>query len=149
MICWTGPRNAGGAATDACFAYVNLNPRQLGATIRRIEVSRKLAMLVISATLLTLSAHSGTSSTFRITAVEPATVRVGSTITLKGENLTRDNVAGVFVSNASDDFPAPIVSQMGTRIVVQIPKVKAGDYNISIQVKRDVLIQPIRLTVRD
>jgi hypothetical protein len=38
---------------------------------------------------------------------------------------------------------------MGTKIVVQIPKVKAGDYNISIQVKRDVLIQPIRLTVRD
>jgi hypothetical protein len=113
-------------------------------------VSRKLAMLVISATLLTILAHSGTpGATFRITAVEPATVNVGNTITLKGENLNQDNVSGVFVSNASDDFPARIVSQMGARIVVQIPKVKAGDYNISIQVKRDVLIQPIRLTVRD
>ena len=107
-------------------------------------------MLILSVTLLTLSAYSGMNTTnYRLTGIDPATVRAGGNITLKGENLTKDNIAAVFVSNASDDFPAPIVEQTGSKIVVRVPNVKAGDYNISIQVRRDVLIQPIRLTVRD
>ncbi len=85
----------------------------------------------------------------RVTGVDPATVKVGAKITVKGENLTKDNVAAVFVSNSSDDFPATIVEQAGSKIVVTVPKVKAGDYNISIQVKTDILIQPIRLTVQE
>jgi type 1 fimbria pilin len=113
-------------------------------------VFRKFALSIIGATLLTLSASSAAgSSNVHLTGIDPATARAGGNITLKGENLTQDNVAAVFVSNASDDFPAPIVEQTGTKIVVKVPKVKAGDYNISIQVKRDVLIQPIRLTIRD
>jgi spermidine/putrescine-binding protein len=111
------------------------------------RLSMGLVVLVLAAALLATAAWAQGSP--RVTGVEPATVKVGANITVKGENLTKDNVAGVFVSNSSDDFPATIVEQGGSKIIVKIPKVKAGDYNISIQVKADILIQPIRLTVQE
>ena len=85
----------------------------------------------------------------RVTAVSPAAAKIGSNVTVTGENLGKANVAAVFVSNSSDDFPATIVEQSDTKIVIKLPKAKAGDYNISIQVKGDILIQPIRVAVQE
>lgn len=111
------------------------------------RLSMGWGVLVLASALLATAAWAQGSP--RVTGVDPTTVKVGANITVKGENLTKENVAGVFVSNSSDDFPATIVEQMGSKIVVKVPKVKAGDYNISIQVKADILIQPIRLTVQE
>ena len=85
----------------------------------------------------------------RVTGVSPNAAKVGASVTVQGENLGKANVAAVFVSNSSDDFPAKVVEQGDSKIVIQIPKeAKPGDYNVSIQVKGDILIQPIRLTVQ-
>ena len=113
----------------------------------RLRLSMGLVVVVLASVLLATAVWAQGSP--RVTGVDPATAKVGGNITVKGENLTKENVAGVFVSNSSDDFPATIVEQAGTKIVIKIPKVKAGDYNISIQVKGDILIQPIRLTVQE
>jgi hypothetical protein len=113
----------------------------------RLRLSMGLFVLVLATALLATAVWAQGSP--RVTGVDPATAKVGGNITVKGENLTKENVAAVFVSNSSDDFPAIIVEQAGTKIVVKVPKVKAGDYNISIQVKADILIQPIRLTVQE
>ena len=86
----------------------------------------------------------------RVTGVNPAAAKVGASVTVQGENLGKGNVAAVFVSNSSDDFPATVVEQGETKIVIKIPKeAKPGEYNVSIQVKGDILIQPIRLTVKE
>jgi hypothetical protein len=113
----------------------------------RLRLSMGFIVLVLASALLASVVWAQGSP--RVTGVDPATAKVGGNITVKGENLTKENVAAVFVSNSSDDFPATIVEQAGTKIVVKVPKVKAGDYNISIQVKADILIQPIRLTVQE
>lgn len=85
----------------------------------------------------------------RVTSVAPTAAKVGATVTVTGENLGKSNVAAVFVSNSSDDFPAAVQEQSDTKIVIKIPKeAKPGDYNVSIQVKSDILIQPIRITVQ-
>jgi hypothetical protein len=115
--------------------------------VMKLRLSVGAVLLVVATAWIATAAWAQGSP--RVTGVEPATVKVGGNITVKGENLTKDNVAAVFVSNSSDDFPATIVEQIGTKIVVKVPKVKAGDYNISIQVKTDILIQPIRLTVQE
>jgi len=85
----------------------------------------------------------------RVTGVDPGTAKIGASLTVKGENLGKSNVSAIFVSNSVDDFPAVLVEQADSKIVIKIPKVKAGDYNISIQVKSDILIQPIRVTVTE
>src|SRR5258708_38265448 len=85
----------------------------------------------------------------RVTGVDPVTAKIGANVSVNGENLSKANVAAVFVSNSSDDFPATVVEQTDGKLVIKIPKVKAGDYNISIQVKSDILIQPIRLAVSE
>jgi hypothetical protein len=85
----------------------------------------------------------------RVIGVDPATAKIGATVSVNGEHLGKANVAAVFVSNSSDDFPATVVEQTDAKIVIKVPKVKPGDYNVSIQVKSDILIQPIRLTVQE
>jgi hypothetical protein len=114
-----------------------------------MKLRRSMGLLVLVLATAWLATAVWAQGSPRVTGVDPTTVKVGGNITVKGENLTKDNVAAVFVSNSSDDFPATIVEQMGSKIVVKVPKVKAGDYNISIQVKTDILIQPIRLTVQE
>ncbi len=85
----------------------------------------------------------------RVTGVAPTAAKIGANVTVQGENLGKTNVVAVFVSNSSDDFPATVVEQTDAKIVIKVPKVKPGDYNVSIQVKTDILIQPIRLTVQE
>ena len=98
---------------------------------------------------MALSPEARAQGSPRVTSVDPAAAKSGGNVTIHGENLGKANVAGVFVSNSSDDFPGTVVEQSDTKIVMKIPKVKAGDYNVSIQVKADILIQPIRLTVQE
>jgi hypothetical protein len=109
----------------------------------------RLRFVLASVVLVVVVAGLWGQGSPRVTSVEPATAKIGASVTVHGENLGKGNVAAVFVSNSSDDFPATVVEQTEGKLVIKIPKVKAGDYNISIQVKSDILIQPIRLAVSE
>jgi hypothetical protein len=109
----------------------------------------RLRFVMASIVLAVLAASVWGQGSPRVTSVEPTAAKIGATVTVHGENLSKGNVAAVFVSNSSDDFPATVVEQSDAKIVIKIPKVKAGDYNVSIQVKNDILIQPIRLAVQE
>jgi len=85
----------------------------------------------------------------RVTGVEPITAKIGASVTVVGENLGKGNVTAVYLSDSSEDYKVVIVDQTAGKIVVRIPKVKAGDYNVSIQIKNDILIQPVRLSVEE
>jgi hypothetical protein len=41
-----------------------------------------------------------------------------------------------------------IVQQASDKIVLKIPQVKPGDYNVSVQAGAAIYIQPVRLTVQ-
>lgn len=106
-------------------------------------------VIAIVAVVLMAAATGWSQGSPRVTGVAPASAKVGDSVSVNGENLGKANVSAVFISNSSDDFPATVVEQSDGKIVIKVPKVKAGDYNVSIQVKNDILIQPIRLAVQE
>jgi len=83
----------------------------------------------------------------RVTGVDPASGKANDTITVSGENLGKSRVAAVFLSDDKDDFKAVIVSQEADKIVIKVPAVKPGSYNVSIQASNAILIQPTKFTV--
>jgi hypothetical protein len=121
----------------------------------RHRLTRKEALLAMrfrllfltAAALLTASLVLGQGSPPRVTGVEPSAGRVDSNVTVTGENLGNDTVADVYLSDEMADFKATVVEQAADRIVVKVPQVMPGGYNISIHVGNNIFIQPVRFTV--
>ena len=83
----------------------------------------------------------------QVTSVDPPSGKVNDSVTVTGENLGKESVSAVFLSDDKDDFKAIVVSQSADKIVLKIPQVKSGTYHISVQVGDKILIKPIRFTV--
>ncbi len=84
----------------------------------------------------------------RVTGVEPASGKVGDDLTITGENLGKDSVKAAFLSDTDKDYKGTLVEQTDGKIIMKIPEVKPGEYNISIQVGNNIFIQPIRFKVQ-
>ena len=85
----------------------------------------------------------------KVTAMDPMSGKVNDTVTVTGQNLDKDNVAAVFLSDDNDDFKATLTEQAADKIVMKVPQAKAGRYNLSIQVKDRILILPLRFSVTE
>jgi hypothetical protein len=85
----------------------------------------------------------------RVTAIEPATGKVNDNITLTGENLGQDSVAAVFLTDANTDHQATLVEQAAQKILIKVPQVKAGRYELALKVRDRILILPLRFTVAE
>lgn len=89
------------------------------------------------------------STTPHISGITPGTGKAEDSITISGENLGKDKVAGVFLSDAKLDHKAVVVDQEATKIVIKVPDgLKAGDYNISVQEGGAIYIQPVIFVVK-
>jgi hypothetical protein len=84
----------------------------------------------------------------RVTGVDPATGKANDIVTVAGENLGKGKVSAVFLSDDKDDHKASVVSQEADKIVIKVPDVKPGSYNVSVQTGNSIFIQPIRFTVQ-
>ena len=84
----------------------------------------------------------------KVTGVDPNSGKVNDSVTVSGANLTKDAVSGVFLSDEKTDYKATIVQQSADKIVMKVPQVKPGSYNISIQVGTGILIEPVRITIQ-
>jgi hypothetical protein len=82
-----------------------------------------------------------------VAGVEPSSGKVNDSITLTGQNLGKESVSAVYLSDDKNDFKAAVVEQSAEKIVVKVPQVKSGRYNISIQVGDKLFIKPVRFTV--
>lgn len=85
----------------------------------------------------------------RVTGVEPLSGKVNDNVTVKGENLGKGSVANAFLSDDKTDYKATIVEQAEEQIVIKIPQVKSGEYSISIQLGKNIFIQPVRFKVEE
>lgn len=83
-----------------------------------------------------------------IVSVDPTSGKVGDTITVAGENLSKADVSAVFLSDSKSDYKASVVNQGADKIVLKVPQVKPGDYNVSIQLGTSIYIQPVLFTVQ-
>src|SRR3974390_2960059 len=84
----------------------------------------------------------------KVTGVDPNTGKVNDNVTVSGANLAKDAVSAVFLSDDKTDYKATIVEQSADKIVMKVPQVKPGSYNISIQVGTGILIEPVRISVQ-
>jgi len=83
----------------------------------------------------------------RVTGVEPSSGKVNDSVTLAGQNLGKESVVAVFLSDDKTDYKATVVDQADQKIVIRIPQTKSGDYNVSIQTGNTILILPVRFKV--
>jgi hypothetical protein len=85
----------------------------------------------------------------KVTAVDPPEGKVGDNVTLTGETLGKDGVSAVFLSDDATDHKAVVVEQSAQKIVMKVPQLKAGSYNVSIQVGDQIFVLPLRFSVQE
>ncbi|HET6175791.1 MAG TPA: IPT/TIG domain-containing protein [Candidatus Sulfotelmatobacter sp.] len=115
---------------------------------RRLTKYPTLALL-LAAALLTLGLLLFAQGAPVVTAVDPSSGKVNDTVTVAGENLGKDTVSAVFLSDDKTDYKATLIEQNAEKIVMKVPQVKPSRYNISIQKGNAIYIQPVRFTVQE
>ena len=113
-------------------------------TKKRIETAGRL---MLCGAFFVMASLAFAQAAPKVTGVEPATGKVNDSVTVSGANLAKDSVTAVFLSDDKSDFKATMVSQAADKIVLKVPQVKPGGYNVSIQVGNGILIEPVRFTV--
>jgi len=108
---------------------------------------QRIFKLSVAAGILLFAICVSAQGTPKITKVDPASGKVNDTLTISGEALGKGSVAAIFLSDDKSDYKATMVSQSADTIVMKVPQVKPGGYNVSIQVGGGILIEPVRFTV--
>jgi hypothetical protein len=124
------------------------SPSNLGifARLRKQEVYAKWTLLIVAIFLAHLAFAQGRA---KVTSVDPTSGKVNDSLTLMGENLDKESVIAVYLSDDTTDYQATVVDQSADKIVVKVPKVKSGNYNVSIKVGEQILILPLRYAVQE
>jgi hypothetical protein len=105
--------------------------------------------LVFLAAVVFLSPLIFAQSTPQVTGVDPASGKVNDTVTVSGQNLGKEAVSAVYLSDDKNDYKATVVEQSAEKIVMKIPQVKPANYNVSIQVGDKLFIKPVRFKVEE
>jgi hypothetical protein len=85
----------------------------------------------------------------QVTGVDPALGKVNDTVTVSGSNVGKDAVSAVYLSDDKNDYKGTIVDQSSDKITMKVPQVKAGSYNISLQVGDKLFIKPVKFKVEE
>ena len=117
---------------------------------KQLQRNRNARMrLVFLAAMVFLSPLIFAQSTPQVTGVEPQSGKVNDSVTVSGQNLGKDAVSAVFLSDDKNDYKATVVEQRAEKIVMKVPQVKSGNYNVSIQVGDKLFIKPVRFKVEE
>ncbi len=84
-----------------------------------------------------------------VATVDPGSGKVGDSVTITGTNLAKSSVPAVFLSDDKSDYKAAVVEQSADKIVIKIPRLKSGGYNLSFQEGTAIYILPFRFTVEE
>jgi hypothetical protein len=90
----------------------------------------------------------------RMTTVEPMSAKIGDVVSVSGENLDKDNVSEIFLTDNKSDFKVQITGQAATAIKFRVPdSVKPGRFGLVIRTPGSQAnpakdyVQPVKLTV--
>jgi hypothetical protein len=128
------------------FVFRAKLPRRKNSS--RMVLHRMLALTAFAALLALPLRLTLAQSSPSVKAVDPTSGKVNDSISVEGENLGRSVVSAIYLSDEKSDYKAVIVEQANDKIVLKIPQVKPGDYNVSVQTGASIYIQPVRLTVQ-
>jgi hypothetical protein len=84
-----------------------------------------------------------------VTGVDPSSGKADDTVTVSGKMLEKDSVSAVYLSDDKTDYKTTVVSQAGDKIVIKVPHVKPGVYNVSILAGKQIMILPVHFTVQE
>ena len=113
----------------------------------RTGSSARRAILVAAAVLLSPIVFAQGNP--QVTSVDPTSGKVNDAVTIAGENLGKETVVAVYLSDDKNDYKAAVQEQSADKIVMKVPQVKPGSYNVSVQVGTNILIKPVRFTVQE
>jgi len=130
------------AIASLLATLVRRNPRAL-SSCAAVAILACVAMAVIASRPVAAQDNPG------VTAVDPMSGKVNDSITITGTALGKGSISAVYLSDDKNDYKASIVEQADTKIVLKVPQVKAGSYNVSIQKGNSIYIQPVRFTVQE
>ena len=110
----------------------------------------KLSFAAVFFAAATLAAFAQTPMP-RMASAEPQNGKVGDTIVITGENLQKEAVAKVFLTDGNNDVQVEVSEQTSTSLKIKIPaKVKAGRLALMVLTggKEPKLIeQPVKVTI--
>lgn len=140
-------RRSDRSALSSRLALFGRSPRSSSLGVKSTLVLAA-ALAFASLALFAPVALRAQSASPHINSITPNTGKCQASITITGENLGKDKVAAVFLSDEKLDHKAVVVDQESTKIVITVPKdLKPGDYNISVQEGGAIYIQPVIFVV--
>ena len=86
----------------------------------------------------------------RMISVDPISAKVGDVVTVTGENLDKDNVVKVYLTDQKTDLECAITSQTATELKVKVPAKATGRLALMILTggkEQKLIEQPVKLTV--
>jgi hypothetical protein len=139
--------NAAGPSSHSGESHVSVRERAGRSRMARKRVHVGLALLAVAILLAILSPLLSAEGSPTITTVDPTSGKVNDAITINGQNLGKGKVNAVFLSDDKSDYKAVIVEQTEDKIVMKVPQVKPGSYNVSVEEGTAIYIQPVRFSV--
>jgi hypothetical protein len=91
----------------------------------------------------------GDTKSPRLTTVEPDNGKVGDVATAKGENLDKDLVAELFLTDGKNDVKVDITERTNDAIKFKVPQIKAGRYRLMTASKTSMIEQPVVFEVSE
>ena len=88
----------------------------------------------------------------RMTSLDPMSGKKGDVIVITGENLQKELVAKVFLTDGKNDIQLEVTEQSATTIKFKIPAKAAGRLTLMVlTVGKDAkyIEQPVKLTIED
>jgi len=108
-----------------------------------------IVSLLFAAAMVTL-VLSAQEAMPRMTSAEPSSGKVGDVVAISGENLDKDNVAKVYLTDDKNDLICEITGQTPTEIKIKIPAKAAGRLALMILTvgkEPKLITQPVKVTI--
>jgi hypothetical protein len=139
--------NAAGPSRHSSQNHVSVRECAAKSRMGRKRLHVALMLLAFGILLAILSPLLSADGSPTITTVDPTSGKVNDSITINGQNLGKPKVNAVFLSDDKNDYKAVILEQGEDKIVMKVPQVKPGGYNVSIGEGTAIYIQPVRFSV--
>src|ERR1039458_1536408 len=97
----------------------------IGLNRRSIQMKTSLVAFVVVAACLAVYAQQTAAPS--VDTVEPPNGKVGTVITATGQNLQKDQVAKVYLTDGKNDIQVDVTEQTATTIKFKIPAKATGD----------------------
>ena len=89
----------------------------------------------------------------RMTSTDPQNGKAGDLITVAGENLQKDVVSKVYLTDGKNDVPVEVTTQTNTEIKFKIPvKTPAGRLSLMVLTSgkdAKLIEQPVKVTIEE